>query len=128
MNVLRTYPFIFNYKSIRLNITEKEDGTFILEIMAKTMIHTSYIPNSSKGNKLQAKIKFIQGECMGKKDNGVNMHITLNSEYGWFCSIIEAEDGMIIEFYTGVNQFLIDHTISSVNHVNMYVLTAQFPK
>jgi hypothetical protein len=128
MNILKTYPYIFNYKSIRLNITEKEDGTFILEIMSKTMIHTSYIPNSSKGNKLQAKIKFIQGECLGKRENGVSMHITLNAEYGWFCSLVEVEDGVTIEFYTGGNQFLIDHTISSVNHVNMYVLTAQLPK
>ena len=128
MNVLRTYPFIFNFKSIRLNITEKDDDTFMLELTSKNMIHTSYVPNSSKGNKLHAKIKFCQGECLGKKDYGVNMHVTLNAEYGWFCSLTEMEDGVILEFYTGVNHFLIDQTIKSVNHVNMYILTAQFPK
>ncbi len=127
-NILRMHPFIFNYKSIMLNITENEDENIILELTSRNMIHTSYIPASKKGNKLQAKVILNSGESIKSKDTGVNMHVTINADYGWFLYVNEDVNGLTLDFYTGNHQLVIDQTIKTINHNNMYSLMATFPK
>jgi len=125
--LLKTYPFIFNYKSINFSITEN-DTSFLLEITSKYMIHTSYTPKTIKGNKINAKIIFSQSEKLGSKDNGVTMHITLNSDYGWFCSLVENENGITLEIHTGEHQFTMDQSLKNINHASLYTLNAHIPK
>ena len=127
-NILRMYPFIFNYKSIRLNLTENEDESISLELTSKNMIHTTYLPASKKGNKLQAKVVLTPNECIKSKETGISMHITINAEYGWFLSINEDVNGLVLDFYTGHHQLTIDQTIKTINHNDMYSLSATFPK
>jgi hypothetical protein len=119
--ILKTYPFILNYKSIHINITDETEYINI-ELTSKHMIHTSYIPNTVKGNKMIAKINFNNTERLCSKENGVTMHLTLNSELGWFYSIIETKNGIEIEFNTSNSCFNFEQTFRDNNS---YVLTAQ---
>ncbi len=129
-NVLRTYPFIFTYKTIHFSVTES-DSEFMFELTCKNMIHTSYTPQTIKGNKLTAKVNFGTSDRLGSKETGgVSMHITFNSDYNWFCSLVETETGITMEFHTGEHQFVIDHTLkgSDVKNTHQYVLSAHIPK
>lgn len=139
-SILKMYPFIFSYKSINLNITEK-DNMFIVELNSKHMIHSMYTPQTIKGNKITARVQFNTGERLGSKDNGVSMHITINPDYNWFCSLIENESGVILEIHTGEHQFNLEQSIvpgpnllhsatrtgstESTKNANVFVFTAQ---
>ena len=126
-SILKSYPLIFTYKTISLNVTEKDDN-FVLELTSKNMIHFNYSPNTNKGNKMTAKVILGTSDRTSANSNGVSMHITFNSEYGWFCGITETDASIVLEFHTGDHQFLFDQTLKSVQHNNVYMLSATIPK
>ena len=126
-SILKTYPLIFNYKTISLNVTEKDEH-FMLELTSKNMIHLSYSPQTNKGNKMTAKVILGTSDRTSANSNGVSMHITFNSEYGWFCGITETDSSIVVEFHTGEHQFLFDQTIKSIQHNNVYIMSAKIPK
>ncbi len=119
--ILKTYPFILNYKSIHINITENDD-LINIELSSKYMIHTSYIPNTPKGNKIVAKVNLNNSERLGLKENGLSMHLTLSPELGWFYSVVETQNGIEIEFHTSNYNFTFEQTVKDNN---LYLLTAQ---
>ncbi len=110
--VLRVYPFIFNYKSLHISITESDDDINV-ELNSVHMIHTSYMPNTPKGNKMVAKINLPNTERLGTKTNGVSMHLTLNPELGWFYTITESETSIEVEFHTNSHHFMFEQTINA---------------
>ncbi len=119
--VLKMYPFILNYKSIHISITENDESIFI-ELTSPNMIHTTYLPNNPKGNKMTAKVMFSNADKLGKKDKGISMHLTINPDLNWFYSVLENENGVDIEFNTGNYYFIFEQTIKTNS---LYSLTAQ---
>ena len=92
------------------------------------MINTSYTPNTPKGNRILAKVNFSTSERLGAKDNGVSLHITVNSDYNWFCTLTENQNGIDLEFHTGEHQFMIEQTLKPIQQNNVFVLKATIQK
>jgi len=121
-------PVLLNYKTFSFSVTEKEDGINI-EIASKHIIHTSYNPKSDKGFQLNSKIIFSASERNGTKDNGLNLHLTLNNELGWYVSLYETDNCININLVTGEYIFTIDNTTKLMtNNTKLYSMTARIFK